>query len=142
MPIAADLRRPGTTLTTLRNGRHAWLSDVAPASGGDDLAPDPHDLLDAALAACTVLTLELYIRRKQLAVSHLHVAVTHTEERQADGRVAYRLQRHLTVEGELADTERQRLLDIANKCPIHKVLTGDITVDTGWASAAPAPEAA
>jgi putative redox protein len=126
MPIEARLHRAHGALTTLTNGRHSWSSDVDKTLGSSDAAPDPHDLLDSALAACTVLTLELYARRKQLAVTGWRVEVAHTETKGADGRVHYSLRRRIHVEGQLTDEERQRVLDIANKCPIHRILTGAI----------------
>ena len=126
MPIEARLHRAHGALTTLTNGRHAWSSDVDKTLGSSDAAPDPHDLLDSALAACTVLTLELYARRKQLAVTDWRVEVSHTETKADDGRIHYRLQRRIHIEGALSPEDRQRLLEIANRCPIHRILTGVI----------------
>ncbi|HEY1393812.1 MAG TPA: OsmC family protein [Methylibium sp.] len=137
MTIQAQLVRnqpaPFGSLAQLSDGRHAWLADVPTDLGGGDLGADPHDLLDSALAGCTLLTLELYIRRKQLAVSALRVQIEHEETKAADGRVRYQLRRQLHIEGELSAEERQRLLEIANKCPIHRVLTGEISVGTSLA---------
>lgn len=133
MTIEARLNRaPGspTALTSLTNGRHAWTADMGKALGGGDLAPDPHDLLDSALAACTVLTLELYIRRKQMAVTSLQVFVEHVEDKNAAGQTCYRMERRLRIEGALTTEERQRLLELAGKCPIHKVLEGEVRVHT------------
>ncbi len=130
MTIEARLHRAHGTLTALSNGRHAWSADVGKTLGGGDAAPDPHDLLDSALAACTALTLELYIRRKQLAVTNLKVFIEHVEEKNEAGLPRYRLERRLQVEGELSDAERQRLVEIAGKCPIHKILEGEVVVHT------------
>lgn len=130
MPITAHLHRADGSLTHLNNGRHAWSADIPKTLGGSDLAPDPHDLLDGALAACTLLTLELYIRRKQLAVSALRVDIEHGEGKTEDGRSHYRLQRKLHIEGELSDAERQRLVEIAGKCPIHRILEGEVQIET------------
>ncbi|MBZ8142386.1 hypothetical protein CLD22_21100 [Rubrivivax gelatinosus] len=129
MSIEARLHRAHGALTTLHNGRHAWTADLPQALGSDDLAPDPHDLLDSALAACTVLTLELYIRRKQLPVTGLRVSVEHLEEK-IEGQVHYQLQRRLFIEGDIAPADRQRLLEIAGKCPIHRVLEGEVAIHT------------
>lgn len=131
MSIEATLHRANGALTTLSNGRHAWLSDVDKTLGSGDQAPDPHDLLDSALAACTALTLELYIRRRQLPVTDLKVKVAHTESRGEDGRVHYQLTRTVGIEGDISDADRTKLLEIANKCPIHRILEGDISVTTG-----------
>jgi putative redox protein len=128
MSIEARLHRAHGALTTLSNGRHVWNADVDKTLGSDDRAPDPHDLLDSALAACTTLTLELYIRRRQIAVTDLRVTVEHVESRAADGQVHYQLQRRIQIEGDVSEADRQRLLEIANKCPIHRVLSGDIAI--------------
>jgi len=133
MTIDATLHRAHGALTTLSNGRHAWLADVNKTLGSGDQAPDPHDLLDSALAACTALTLELYIRRRQLAVTDLKVRVEHTESRGEDGRVHYQLQRTVGIEGDISDADRAKLLEIAGKCPIHRILEGDIEVKTALA---------
>ena len=130
MTIEARLHRANGALTTLSNGRHVWNADVDKAAGSEDRAPGPHDLLDSALAACTTLTLELYIRRKELAVTDLRVLVDHVEDKTADGTVRYQLQRQIFVEGDLADADRQRLLEVANKCPLHKLLTGQISIQS------------
>ena len=136
MTIEATLHRAHGALTTLSNGRHAWLSDVNKTLGSGDQAPDPHDLLDSALAACTALTLELYIRRRQLPVTDLQVRVERTESRGEDGRVNYKLERTVGIEGDVSDADRAKLLEIAGKCPIHRILEGDIEVLTALADSA------
>lgn len=133
MSIEARLNRAHGALTTLTNGRHSWTSDVSKLLGSNDAAPDAHDLLDSALAACTALTLELYIRRKQLAVRSLRVEVEHVESKGEDGRVRYALARRLHIDGELSQAERERLAEIADKCPIHRVLKGEISITTALA---------
>ena len=62
-------------VATLSDGKHVWNADLLAASGGAEAAPDPHALLDSALAACTLLTLEVYLKRKPLAVRSLRVSV-------------------------------------------------------------------
>ncbi|MBL8802194.1 MAG: OsmC family protein [Planctomycetes bacterium] len=133
MSIEARLNRAHGALTTLTNGRHAWTSDVGKQLGSNDAAPDAHELLDSALAACTALTLELYIRRKQLAVRSLRVEVEHVESKGEDGRVRYALARRLHIEGELSAAERERLAEIADRCPVHRILTGEISITTALA---------
>jgi putative redox protein len=133
MSIHAHLARPSgglASLTTLSNGRHTWKADVGPASGGSDAAPDPHDLLDSALAACTVLTLELYVRRKGFAVTAIRVTVEHEESKAADGRTHYVLKRSIQIDGDVSAEEKQRMLVIAEKCPIHRVLEGEIKIQS------------
>jgi putative redox protein len=134
MTIEARLHRNATAsaqpqaLTVLTNGVHAWTADIEKSAGGLEQSASPHDLLDSALAACTTLTLELYARRKGLAVTDLHVFVDHVETRGEDGRIRYAIERRIEIEGDISDADRQRLLEIAGKCPIHKVLEGQISI--------------
>ena len=133
MTIEARLHRANGALTTLSNGRHLWNADVDKTLGSNDLAPDPHDLLDSALAACTSLTLELYIRRRQMVVTGLRVTVDHLEDKNEQGQVRYQMMRRIFIEGDVTDAERQKLLEIANKCPIHRILSGDISIQSALA---------
>jgi putative redox protein len=136
MTIEAKLHRANGALTTLSNGRHVWNSDVDKTLGSEDRAPDPHDLLDSALAACTTLTLELYIRRRQMPVTDLRVTVGRVEGKNEQGQVRYQMQRRIFIEGDVPEADRERLLEIANKCPIHRLLSGEILIQSELASAA------
>lgn len=136
MTIEAKLHRANGALTTLSNGRHVWNSDVDKTLGSEDRAPDPHDLLDSALAACTTLTLELYIRRRQMPVTDLRVTVDRVEGKNEQGQVRYQMQRRIFIEGDVPEADRERLLEIANKCPIHRLLSGEILIQSELASAA------
>jgi putative redox protein len=104
---------------------HLLVSDGSLAENGDDIGPNPHALLDAALGACTALTLKLYAERKGWPLDNADVRIRHEE---TPGH--YKLFREVTLLGSLSDDQRERLLEIANKCPIHRVLTGEITVET------------
>ena len=101
------------------------IADAPEAFGGDDSGPEPHDLLAASLAACTALTVTMYARRKGMQLDDVRVAIDHGQQ---DG--AYELRRHIEFVGQLSDEERARLLDIANKCPVHKTLSGTIRIHT------------
>ena len=118
-------RGNGNLQFQLHIGKHQILTDVPEAIGGDDSGPEPHDILAAALAACTALTVTLYAKRKGMALDDVQVAIDHGQQ---DG--AYELRRHITFVGQLSEEERARLLDIANKCPVHKTLSGTIRVQT------------
>ncbi len=102
-----------------------WTADVDGAASGH---ANPHAILDAALAACTTLTLELYVRHKGWVVSRIDVSVVHS---QVDG--VYRLARRIAVEGDLTPEQSASLLRVAGACPVHKTLTGDIAIDTSLA---------
>ena len=125
MSIRVHKAPVGTLAQTLEIDPHTLLSDVTIAEGGESLAPGPHDLLDAALGACTALTLKLYASRKEWPLENADVVITHEE---TSGH--YRLNRVVTLQGDLSAEQRERLLEIANKCPIHRVLTGEIAIDT------------
>jgi putative redox protein len=106
-------------------GRHQLLSDAPEAFGGEDTGPEPHDLLAAALAACTTLTVTMYARRKGMQLDDVRVRISHGPK---DG--GYELQRHIEYVGALGPEERERLTEIANKCPVHKTLSGSIRIQT------------
>jgi putative redox protein len=118
-----------TYRTLLNDGRHTWIADEPTEDGGQDEGPNPYDLLCASLASCTAITLRMYLNRKGWAVSRLHVEVqmaTQTE----NGKTTTQFERTLLIEGEIGDNERQRLLQIANACPVHKVLSGQMSIQT------------
>jgi putative redox protein len=85
----------------------------------------PHEILDAALASCTALSLQLYVKHKGWQVGRIDVEVTH---KHAQG--AYRLERRISVEGDLSAEQRAALLRVAQACPVYKTLTGDIAINT------------
>jgi putative redox protein len=113
----------GTIAVQLAIGQHVLLADTSPTNGGDDLGPDPHELLDAALASCTALTLTLYARRKGMQLAKVEVEVDHEE---SNG--VYRMRRIVHLAGELSAEERARLLEIAGRCPVHRSLTGRVEI--------------
>jgi putative redox protein len=106
-------------------GQHRLLTDESPQHGGEDTGPSPHDLLAASLGACTALTLTLYARHKELPLQDVQVRIEHDQE-----GGAYVLKRHIHYVGDLDAAQRARLTEIANKCPIHKVLSGEIRIVT------------
>lgn len=115
----------GKLQQVIKVGRHQVLSDAPEAYGGEDTGPEPHDLLAAALAACTALTVTMYARRKGMPLDDVRVRIDHGPR---DGGYGFR--RHIEYVGVLDEDERRRLTDIANKCPVHKTLSGSIRIDT------------
>lgn len=115
----------GLLQQVLSIGQHRILSDAPIAFGGEDSGPEPHDLLAASLAACTALTVTMYARRKGMALEDVRVRIAHGQQ---DG--AYFFRRHIEYVGALGPDERARLTDIANKCPVHKTLSGAIRIET------------
>jgi putative redox protein len=108
-------------------GSNSFFADEAPPIG-DDQGPDPHDLLDAALGVCTAMTVMLVARRKQWPLDDVRVEIRH-EENDSD----YKLLRTVELVGPLSQEQRQYLLGIANKCPIHKALHKKFSIETGLA---------
>ncbi|MCS6767106.1 MAG: OsmC family protein, partial [Candidatus Protistobacter heckmanni] len=103
--------------TELTLSAHKLLSDVGAESGGQDAGPSPHELFDASLAACTVLTLKLYARRKQWPLEDVEIEIVRDDSQEKQGK--YHLTRKLHLVGPLDDEQKTRLMAIADKCPIH-----------------------
>ncbi len=118
-------------------GRHVLSADEPKEAGGEDSGPSPYELLSAALASCTAITLRMYISRKGWDVGRIHVAVRHEKIHAADcadcetreGRVDV-FERVIEVEGGIDAETRRRLLVIADKCPVHRTLTGEVKIRT------------
>jgi putative redox protein len=120
-------------------GKHRIVADEPEDHGGEDSGPNPYDLLLAALGTCTNMTLRMYADRKEWPLDEVQVRLRHERIHAEDcddcetkeGKVS-RMWRFLRVEGDLDDDQRQRLLEIANKCPVHRTLIGEISVQTDW----------
>lgn len=116
----------GKYVTEITAGAHTFISDIRPKIGGTDQAPDPHELLESALAACTIMTVQLYADRKGWPLESTHVKVTIDKE----GKDSH-IQREVSFKGsELTQEQRAQLLVIADKCPIHKILMSQMQIST------------
>ena len=127
----------------IRAGRHVIIADE-PEGVGDDLGPTPYDLLLASLGACTAMTLRLYAERKGRSLEHVSVQLTHERIHADDSRSCEktpcrieRIERVVNLAGRLSDEQRQRLLAIAERCPVHRTLTGETRIVTRLGSVDP-----
>ena len=127
----------------IRTGPHALVADEAADAGGADAGPSTYDLLAAALGACTSMTLRLYAARKGWPLEAVEVTVAHGKIHAEDcegcetkvGKID-RLECRIALRGPLDDAQRARLLDIATKCPVHRTLTSEISIETKLAGGA------
>jgi putative redox protein len=125
--IAEDTGHGGLQLL-ITAGPARFLADEPVSLGGLDLGPTPHELVSAGLAACTAQTLRLYAKRKAWPLGRVEVQVSH--RRDISVKPIDIFDRVISLGGELDDEQRQRLLEIAELCPVHKMLTAGATVLT------------
>lgn len=101
---------------------HRLFADEPEALGSADLGPTPYEYVLAGLGACTTITLRMYVERKKWPVTHIGCDVRFKKSG-ANGELNVFI-RDITIEGDLDDTQRARMMQIADKCPVHKMLEG------------------
>ena len=150
MPLSADWPMPeegivactghGKFGTEVHTVSHQFIADEPKSYGGDDSGPTPYDLLNAALGTCTAMTMKMYADRKGWPLEGVRVHVTHERdhtktcshaEAMAEGMQLQALNRSITIRGEkLDDEQRAKLMEIADKCPVHRTLEGELHIHT------------
>lgn len=120
---------------TVISDSHVWLADEPTSVGGGDLGPDPYEHLLAALGTCTSMTLRMYANRKQLPLDDVQVELRHERQHASDcadcdeqPRKIEVLLRTITLRGDLSEAQRQRLLQIADRCPVHQTLHSELEI--------------
>ena len=101
--------------------QHSFIVDEPEANGGEDLGPTPHEIYDSALGSCKALTVLWYANRKNIPLDGIEVTVEHDASEERKG--IYRLAVTLNLSGALSAEQRQELLNVADKCPVHKLMT-------------------
>ena len=135
--------RAGSFRTEVRARSHRLVADEPKAAGGEDLGPTPYDLLAAGLGACTTMTLNMYAQRKGWPLEEAKVRLRHERTHADDAdrcddrepRVD-RFDRELVLTGDLDEAQRARLLEIADRCPVHRTLSAGVLIETRLADTA------
>ena len=127
----------GKYAQTVNVGRHWLRVDEPPSIGGDDSGPSPYQLLSAALGACTSMTMRMYANQKNLPLDKVTVTVKHEKIHAEDcvecetrvGKID-KIEREIHIEGDLTDEQRNNLMRIADKCPVHRTLHSEVVVES------------
>jgi putative redox protein len=136
MQVTATRDRTGKMRHVVGIRNHRVPVDELPAVGGEDTGPTPHDLYDAALAACKAITMVWYANRKQIPLEDVEVTVDRDDAGERTG--TYRLRASLLLGGPLTDAQREELRNVAAKCPVHKLMTQvttEVTTELAGSSA-------
>lgn len=122
--------------TQIQTKRHFLTADEPKDMGGDDFGPSPYELLNAALAACTAMTLKLYAERKKWPLDEVLVYLSHSKKHRKDsdsdqsGGYLDHISKKLVIKGDLTAEQRIKLEEIASKCPVHRTLVGEVVIET------------
>ena len=127
----------GKFINSARVGRHAMTADEPVASGGNDAGPSPYEFLLLALGSCTSMTVRMYAELKKPPLKRVRVRLEHRKVHakdcadcpQTDAKLDH-ITREIVLEGELTEEQRQKLLEIANKCPVHRTLHSEVWIPT------------
>lgn len=122
-------------LRRIYTDNHRLLADEPTKVGGQDLGPDPYELLLSGLGACTSMTIRMYANRKKIALTDVDVTLRHRREHQQDcvdcedsHKALDVIEREIRLSGDLSDAERERLMQIADRCPVHRSLENTVLI--------------
>lgn len=133
--VAASLDGTDMFTTTMKLGNHSFMADEPASFGGSNFGPSPYEYLSGALAACKAMTVQMYARRKQWEADNVTVHINHSRQHAADcedcENNAAKIDTfhcQISLEGDLTEQQRNRLLEIADRCPVHKTLSSKIQI--------------
>lgn len=116
----------------IQTGKHHIAADAPKAFGGEEAAPDPHELLLAALGACSSITMQMYAKRKGYPLTAVDIKLSESkqDDTQNPGQSMTLISKEIQVSGELTPEQVTDLKAIADKCPVHKILSGSKQINT------------
>jgi putative redox protein len=133
--VEVEETRSGRFTNVMRDGRHVLTADEPAGVGGNDAGPGPYELLLMSLGACTSMTLRMYAELKKLPLERVRVKLSHRKIHAQDcvecetreGKLD-EITREITLEGALTEEQRKRMLEIADKCPVHRTLISEVRI--------------
>ncbi len=129
-PVTVHSTGEGRYVQAIECGPHRLIADEDRNAGGNDRGPDPYGFLMAGLGACTSMTLRMYADMKGLPLTGVDVELTH-EKIEVNGEKRDRFTREIVLHGPaLTRGDREKLIEIANKCPVHRTLSSQVIIET------------
>lgn len=135
--VVAGLEKEDAFTTRMKAGNHTFLADEPISSGGKDYGPTPYQFLSSGLASCTSMTLQMYAKRKKWPLEDVETHVYYSREHEDDCENCEKsntkidtFKREIKLYGDLDEKQKKRLLEIADRCPVHKSLTSATTIET------------
>ncbi|MEX0778689.1 MAG: OsmC family protein [Balneolales bacterium] len=128
--------------TVMTIGSHEIIADEPKEMGGQDLGPDPYDMLLMSLGSCSVITMRMYADRKKWALEDVYIELRHykshakdCEECETSNAQLDHIEKEIIVKGDLDKDQVERLLEISKKCPVHRTLLGEINIESSMQKA-------
>ena len=135
--VVAGLEKEDAFNTRIKAGNHSFLADEPASAGGKDYGPTPYQFLSSGLASCTSMTLQMYAKRKKWPLENVETHIYYSREHQEDCENCEEkdskidtFRREIKLFGDLDEKQKQSLLEIADKCPVHKSLTSETQIST------------
>lgn len=114
----------------IKTGKYTINADAPESAGGEAKAPDPHELLLASLGACSSITMQMYAKRKGYPLKGVNIELSESKQEEAPGQSTVVISKSITVSGDLSPEQINDLKVIADKCPVHKLISGNKQINT------------